>query len=333
MRWRCCSASRCRNRLLPASLSARDPAVAEVSPGIGSEILLRRPDVLAAERNLAAANAEVGAARAAFFPSITLTASAGTGSAALSSLFGAGAGIWSFAPQINMPIFTGGALEGSLDAAKIRTDIQVATYERTVQTAFREVADALAARGTYDRQIAAQRALVASYQGAYNLALLRFRSGLDNYQAPLDSQRQLFTAQQESDRPGTSSPAKPRFTISCARRWLAGKERRGGAGRNGRIMSETAEPLARRRLSETDRCRLLREAAGEVFLRDGYAAAHMDEVARGAGMSKRTLYQHYASKAALFEVVMEDWLAPMASTWRWNMNRTWRRRCAACSKR
>jgi multidrug efflux system outer membrane protein len=183
--------------ILPASLSSRDPGVAEVSPGLGSEILLRRPDVLAAERNLAAANAEVGAARAAFFPSITLTASAGTGSAALSSLFGAGSGIWSFAPQINLPIFTGGALQGSLDAARIRTDIQVATYERTVQTAFREVADALAARGTYDRQIAAQRALVASYQGAYNLALLRFRSGLDNYQAPLDSQRQLFTAQQE----------------------------------------------------------------------------------------------------------------------------------------
>jgi multidrug efflux system outer membrane protein len=183
--------------LLPDSLSARDPSIAEVSPGIGSEILLRRPDVLAAERNLAAANAEVGAARAAFFPSITLTASAGTGSAALSTLFGAGSGIWSFVPQINLPIFTGGALEGSLDAAKIRTDIQVATYERTVQAAFREVADALAASGTYDRQIAAQRALVASYQAAYNLALLRFRSGLDNYQAPLDSQRQLFTAQQE----------------------------------------------------------------------------------------------------------------------------------------
>ena len=183
--------------MLPSSLSARSPAVAEVSPGVGSDILLRRPDVLAAERNLAAANAEVGAARAAFFPSITLTGSAGTGSAALSTLFGAGSGIWSFAPQINIPIFTGGALEGSLDAARIRTDIQVATYERTVQTAFREVADALAASGTYDRQIAAQRALVASYDAAYRLALLRFRSGLDNYQAPLDSQRQLFTAQQE----------------------------------------------------------------------------------------------------------------------------------------
>lgn len=183
--------------ILPTTLSSRHPSIADVSPGLSSDILLRRPDVLAAERNLAAANAQVGAARAAFFPSITLTASGGTGSAALSTLFGAGSGIWSFAPQINIPIFTAGALQGSLDAARIGTDIQVATYERTVQTAFREVADALAASGTYDRQIAAQRALVASYQSAYDLALLRFRTGLDNYQAPLDSQRQLFTAQQD----------------------------------------------------------------------------------------------------------------------------------------
>ena len=183
--------------LLPASLSARDPAVEEVSAGLSSDILLRRPDVLAAERNLTAANAEIGAARAAFFPSITLTASGGTASSGLSQLFGAGSGSWIFAPQINLPIFSGGALEGSLDAARVRTSIEVATYERTVQNAFREVADALAARGTYDRQIAAQRALVSSYENAYRLALLRFRSGLDNYQAPLDSQRQLFTAQQE----------------------------------------------------------------------------------------------------------------------------------------
>jgi len=185
------------DELLPDSLSILSQAVSDVSPGIGSDILLRRPDVLAAERNLTSANAEIGAARAAFFPSITLTASGGTVSAGLSNLFGAGSGSWTFAPQINLPIFTGGALQGSLDAARIRTDIQVATYENTVQSAFREVADALAARGTFDRQIRAQRALVASYQTAYRLALMRFRSGLDNYQASLDAQRQLFTAQQE----------------------------------------------------------------------------------------------------------------------------------------
>lgn len=183
--------------LLPGSLSALGRPVAEVPAGVASAILLRRPDVLAAERSLAAANAEIGAARAAFFPSITLTAGAGTASASLSNLFGAGSGTWSFAPQINLPIFTGGALQGSLDAARIRTDIQVAAYERAVQGAFREVADALAARGTFDRQIAAQRALVGAYQDAYRLALMRFRSGLDSYQASLDAQRQLFAAQQE----------------------------------------------------------------------------------------------------------------------------------------
>ena len=183
--------------MLPASLSRLQQPVTDVPAGVSSSILLRRPDVLAAERNLVAANAQIGAARAAFFPSITLTASAGASSASLSNLFGAGSGAWNFAPQINLPIFTFGTLQGNLDASRLRTDIQVATYERTVQSAFREVADALAARGTYDRQIAAQRALVNAYQDAYRLALMRFRTGLDNYQASLDAQRQLFTAQQD----------------------------------------------------------------------------------------------------------------------------------------
>ncbi|MBR0662736.1 efflux transporter outer membrane subunit [Roseomonas hellenica] len=183
--------------LLPAEPLARAAPIAEVPGGLGSEILLRRPDVLAAEQNLIAANAEIGAARAAFFPSLTLTASAGAASRGLSQLFAAGSGTWSFAPSLNIPIFSGGSLQGSLDLARVRSDIQVATYERTLQTAFQEVADALAARGTYDRQIAAQQALVAAYADAYRLSLLRFRSGLDTYQTPLDSQRQLFTAQQD----------------------------------------------------------------------------------------------------------------------------------------
>lgn len=185
------------SELVPAGPLDRAAAVAEVPAGLNSEILQRRPDVLAAEQNLIAANAEIGAARAAFFPSLTLTASAGTQSRGLSQLFGAGSGTWSFAPTLNIPIFSGGSLQGSLDLARVRTDIQVATYERTIQTAFQEVANALAARGTYDRQIAAQQALVAAYADAYRLSLLRFRSGLDTYQTPLDSQRQLFTAQQD----------------------------------------------------------------------------------------------------------------------------------------
>ncbi len=171
--------------------------VAEVPAGMESSILIRRPDVLAAEHNLLAANANIGAARAAFFPSITLTGSAGTASSSFSRLFSAGSASWSFAPQINVPIFSGGILQGSLDLAKVQTQLQVAEYERTIQTAFREVADVLAARGTYDSQIAAQTALADAYADAFRLSLLRFRSGLDTYQAPLDSQRQLYTAQQE----------------------------------------------------------------------------------------------------------------------------------------
>jgi multidrug efflux system outer membrane protein len=171
--------------------------VAEVPAGMASSILVRRPDVLAAEHNLLAANANVGAARAAFFPSITLTGNAGSASASFSRLFSGGTASWSFAPQINVPIFSAGVLRGSLDVAKVQTQLQVAAYELAIQTAFREVADVLAARGTYDTQIAAQTALAEAYADAYRLSLLRFRSGLDTYQAPLDSQRQLFTAQQE----------------------------------------------------------------------------------------------------------------------------------------
>jgi multidrug efflux system outer membrane protein len=171
--------------------------VAEVPAGMDSSILVRRPDVLAAEHNLLAANANIGAARAAFFPSITLTGSAGTASSSFSRLFSAGSASWSFAPQINVPIFSAGVLQGSLDLAKVQTQLQVAEYERTIQTAFREVADVLAARGTYDAQITAQTALADAYADAFRLSLLRFRSGLDTYQAPLDSQRQLYTAQQE----------------------------------------------------------------------------------------------------------------------------------------
>ncbi|WP_431282557.1 efflux transporter outer membrane subunit [Humitalea sp. 24SJ18S-53] len=182
--------------LLPTAPLDGPGLVAEVPAGLESTILTRRPDVLAAEHNLMAANANIGAARAAFFPSITLTANAGIASASFSRLFAAGGGNWNFAPQINLPIFSGGALQGSLDLAKVQTQVQVAEYERALQTAFREVADALAARGTYGDQIAAQAALADSYADAYRLSLMRFRGGLDTFQAPLDSQRQLFTAQQ-----------------------------------------------------------------------------------------------------------------------------------------
>ena len=131
---------------------------ADVPVGIPSEVLTRRPDVLAAEHQLVAANADIGATRAAFFPSILLTAQAGTASASLSGLFKSGSGAWTFSPQINLPIFTGGANTANLDLSKIEKNVNIAQYEKTLQSAFREVDDALAARNTLDEQLTAQRA-------------------------------------------------------------------------------------------------------------------------------------------------------------------------------
>jgi multidrug efflux system outer membrane protein len=164
--------------------------------GLPSDLLERRPDVLEAEHSLRAANANIGAARAAFFPSITLTASGGTESAALSGLFAAGSGAWSFAPQLTLPLFAGGHNRSNLDSARIGREIDVAQYEKAIQSAFREVADALAERAWFDSQLAAQRSMVAADGEAYRLADVRFRRGVDSYLNVLDAQRSLYSAQQ-----------------------------------------------------------------------------------------------------------------------------------------
>jgi multidrug efflux system outer membrane protein len=171
--------------------------LAEVPAGLPSELLQRRPDLLQAEHQLKAANASIGAARAAFFPSISLTANAGSASSELSGLFDGGSGSWLFQPQINLPIFTAGRLAANLDYAEVQNDIQVASYEKAIQTAFQEVADGLAARTTYERQLSAQRALVGTSEEYYRLAERRFRTGVDSYLTLLDAQRQLFSAQQQ----------------------------------------------------------------------------------------------------------------------------------------
>jgi outer membrane protein, multidrug efflux system len=167
-----------------------------VPEGLPSNLLTHRPDILSVEHTLRAANANIGAARAAFFPSIQLTASGGTASNRLNGLFRSGTGTWSFAPTITLPIFTGGQNRANLDLAHIEKNVAVAQYELTIQTAFREVSDALSARGTYIDQRRAQQALVAADADAYRLAEMRFRSGVDNYLATLDSQRSLYAAQQ-----------------------------------------------------------------------------------------------------------------------------------------
>jgi multidrug efflux system outer membrane protein len=179
----------------PLPLDAQ-PLLAELPAGIPSEVLVRRPDILAAEHALRAANASIGAARAAFFPRVALTAFGGTASAELAGLFGAGSGTWSFTPQLVLPLFAGGALRASLDAAEVRKSIQVAEYERAIQVAFREVADALVARAALDEQLAAQLARVEAEERRYALSDLRYRKGVDSYLGVLTAQRDLFAAQQ-----------------------------------------------------------------------------------------------------------------------------------------
>ncbi|GAB3106685.1 efflux transporter outer membrane subunit [Cupriavidus yeoncheonensis] len=169
--------------------------VAELPAGLPSALLEQRPDIMAAEHQLKAANADIGAARAAFFPSISLTAAIGVASAALSGLFSGGMA-WAFAPSITMPIFNGGANQARLDASRVQKDINVAAYEKTIQQAFREVADGLAARGTYDREAAAQETLAREIGETRRLSEMRFRNGVDDYFPVFDAQRQLYSAQQ-----------------------------------------------------------------------------------------------------------------------------------------
>src|ERR1700722_4783 len=175
----------------------RPDVVSEVEEAIPSDVLVKRPDVLAAERLLEASNADIGAARAAFFPAIELTGSLGSASTELSGLFKHGSLAWTFAPQVSVPLFSGGANTANLRAVKLTRDIAVAQYEKAIQVAFREVADALAARGYLDEQLAAQQALVSASQDAYHLAQMRFRGGIDIYLSELDAQRSVYEAQQQ----------------------------------------------------------------------------------------------------------------------------------------
>ncbi|HEK1007718.1 TPA: AdeC/AdeK/OprM family multidrug efflux complex outer membrane factor [Pseudomonas putida] len=181
---------------LPAPLKLDADQLAEVPAGLPSDLLTRRPDIQEAEHLLKAANANIGAARAAFFPSISLTANAGTLSPDMDGLFKGGSGTWLFQPQINLPIFNAGSLKASLDYSKIQKDINVAKYEKTIQTAFQEVSDGLAARKTFEEQLQAQRDLVQANQDYYRLAERRYRIGIDSNLTFLDAQRNLFSAQQ-----------------------------------------------------------------------------------------------------------------------------------------
>lgn len=188
--------SQLAEELLPGGLSEDSAELLEIPAGLPSSLLQQRPDVLAAEHGLKSANADIGAARAAFFPSISLTASAGSSSAALSGLFTGGSAAWNFAPSISLPIFDVGSNRANLQAAESERDIQLATYEKTLQSAFREVADVLAERGTLRQRMDAQRALTEATARSQRLADALYRNGASSYLDALDAQRELYAVQQ-----------------------------------------------------------------------------------------------------------------------------------------
>jgi multidrug efflux system outer membrane protein len=180
----------------PRSLQEAMAGLAEVPAGLKSDVLLLRPDVLQAEHRLKAANADIGAARAAFFPSITLTGAVGRASDSLGGLFSNGVGTWSFAPRISLPIFDAGRNRANLHISEAERDAATAQYELAIQTAFREVADALAGRAGTERQLAAEQALVEASAAALSLATARYERGTDPYLTTLIAQRELYAAEQ-----------------------------------------------------------------------------------------------------------------------------------------
>lgn len=183
--------------LLPEALADGGVTLGRLPANLSSEVLLRRPDVVAAEHQLIAANANIGAARARFFPRISLTAALGTISLSLSNLFASGTGNWSIGSTAELPIFDFGRNAGNTRFAEAKRDAMVAQYEKTLQTAFREVADSLARRGTIEDQLAAQLSLKNNAAAGYRLSEARFRAGIDGFLRTLDSQRSYYAAEQE----------------------------------------------------------------------------------------------------------------------------------------
>ena len=182
--------------LLPDSIGPQLLALAPPPAGLPSDVLLQRPDIMAAEHQLLAANANIGAARAAFFPSISLTGSIGSGSTELSNLFDSGTRVWSFLPKITLPIFQGGKLRANLAIANADRDIALAQYEKAIQVGFRETADALALNVSLDEQVSAQQRLVEAAEQANRLSQARYDAGLDSFVTLLDARRTAYNAQQ-----------------------------------------------------------------------------------------------------------------------------------------
>jgi outer membrane protein, multidrug efflux system len=183
------------DELLPNGFDAIE-GLKDVSPGLPSDVLLQRPDILMSEYQLKATYADIGAARAAFFPRVTLTAGIGTMSPDFEDLFSSGTRTWSFAPQILAPIFTGGSLRANVKAAEADRDIAIAKYEKAIQASFREVSDGLIQRKSLFDQLEAQRSLVNDLSETQRLSVARYEAGLDSYLGVLVAQRSLYAAQQ-----------------------------------------------------------------------------------------------------------------------------------------
>jgi multidrug efflux system outer membrane protein len=182
--------------LLPQAEVTDVASVRPLPAGVPGDVLLRRPDVMAAEHVLLSANANIGAARAAFFPSISLTGNIGSASSELSGLFDSGTRVWSFIPKLNLPIFQGGKLRANLGMATADRDIALAQYEKAIQSGFREAADALALNESLDAQLSSQQALVAAAEQAQQLSQARYDAGLDSFLTLLDARRTAYTARQ-----------------------------------------------------------------------------------------------------------------------------------------
>lgn len=183
------------DELLDESFKDANSAMKGLNVGLSSEVLLVRPDIKRAENLLLAANANIGAARAAFFPSISLTTSLGKLSTETSNLFDSASNSWLFFPQINLPLFTGGRNKAQLNLAKARKERLIVEYEKTIQNAFREASDALISNEKLFEVLEAQKRVLKAAGGAYSLSRKRYRSGVESYLLELDSQRALFNAE------------------------------------------------------------------------------------------------------------------------------------------
>ncbi|WP_443743097.1 efflux transporter outer membrane subunit [Sutterella sp.] len=183
-------------KLLPDALALNATLPAALPDGVPSEVLLNRPDIMSAERGMISANANIGAARAAFFPSVSLTGSVGTSGMHLSDLFTSGTDFWRFTPSVSIPIFTGGANMANLRAAEASQKIAAATYEKSIQSAFKEVADALATEGTVERELNARREYAEAADRAYELSNSRYKHGAASYSDVLQQQRAKVAADQ-----------------------------------------------------------------------------------------------------------------------------------------